>query len=108
MDRLGELAGDLIRKTERTLVSPTGCARESDAEHFVTSVGLNYLSLQIMLNLIQRPIHNRKGLSELYTAYARDLVSAAPSRQPCRGKRATKKTDVPSNVQGVRRAAQAQ
>ncbi|KAF6815109.1 hypothetical protein CPLU01_14228 [Colletotrichum plurivorum] len=84
MDGLGELAGELIRKAERTLVSPTGSAKENDAEHFATSVGLNYLSLQIMLNLLQRPVHNRKKPPELYTAYARDLgtdVQRKPSKR---------------------------
>ncbi|KAF6798906.1 hypothetical protein CSOJ01_12572 [Colletotrichum sojae] len=84
IDSLGELAGDLIRKAERTLVSPTSSTGENDAEHFATSVGLNYLSLQIMLNLLQRPVHNRKKPSELYTAYARDLgtdVQRKPSKR---------------------------
>ncbi|KXH30529.1 hypothetical protein CNYM01_02940 [Colletotrichum nymphaeae SA-01] len=75
LDRLGEVMGDLIRKAERTLVSPTGLAKENNAEHFMTSVGLNYLSLQIMFNLFQRPVYNRKKVSDLFTAYAKNLGS---------------------------------
>ncbi|EXF73219.1 hypothetical protein CFIO01_05579 [Colletotrichum fioriniae PJ7] len=67
--------GDLIRKAERTLVSPTGLAKENNAEHFMTSVALNYLSLQIMFNLFQHPVHNRKKVSDLFTAYAKKLGS---------------------------------
>ncbi|KAK2046784.1 hypothetical protein LZ31DRAFT_540234 [Colletotrichum somersetense] len=75
MERLVEVTGDLIRKAERTLVSPTGLAEENNAEHFMTSVGLNYLSLQIMSNLLRRPVHNRKKVSELYASYAKNLGS---------------------------------
>ncbi|KAK2008087.1 hypothetical protein LZ32DRAFT_662395 [Colletotrichum eremochloae] len=75
IDRLGEVTGDLIRKAERTLVSPTGLAEENNAEHFMTSVGLNYLSLQIMHNLLRRPVHNRKKVSELHASYAKNLGS---------------------------------
>ncbi|KAK1998839.1 hypothetical protein LX36DRAFT_18104 [Colletotrichum falcatum] len=75
MERLGGVTGDLIRKAERTLVSLTGLAEEHNAEHFMTSVGLNYLALQIMSNLLRRPVHNRKKVSELYASYAKSLVS---------------------------------
>lgn len=75
MDRLGEVMADLIRKAERTLVSLTDPNKENHAEHFMTSVGLNYLSLQIMFNLFQKPVHNRKKVSDIFTAYAKNLVS---------------------------------
>ncbi|GJC97365.1 Mg2+ transporter [Colletotrichum higginsianum] len=75
IDRLGELMSDLIRKAERTLVSPTNPAKKNNAEHFMTSVGIQYLSLQIMFNMFRRPISNRKKASELYAAYANNLGS---------------------------------
>ncbi|KAK1986192.1 hypothetical protein LZ30DRAFT_309728 [Colletotrichum cereale] len=75
LERLGEVTGELIRKAERALVSPTNSAQEGDPENFMTSVGLHYLSLQILFNLLRRPVKNRKRASDLYAAYAKNLVS---------------------------------
>lgn len=87
IDRLGELMSDLIRKAERTLVSPTNPAKKNNAEHFMTSVRIQYLSLQIMFNMFRRPIFNRKKASELYAAYANNLVSTTSAGYFSRGRR---------------------
>ncbi|KAK1845040.1 hypothetical protein CCHR01_12307 [Colletotrichum chrysophilum] len=84
MDKLGEMTRDLIQKAERTLVLPTGSVKDNNAENYMTSVGLNYVSLQIIFNLLRMPVHNRKKVSELYASYAKNL-GAEIQRKP--GKR---------------------
>ncbi|SPO00272.1 uncharacterized protein DNG_03117 [Cephalotrichum gorgonifer] len=76
MESIGEAVSDLIRKADRALVSMTDETVQDRSENFMTSVGMHYVGLQIMCNLVRMPIHNNKKAAGLYEGYVKNLRSA--------------------------------
>ncbi|KAJ6440239.1 High-affinity glucose transporter [Purpureocillium lavendulum] len=76
LSRLSAEAEKKIRTAERVLISSaTGIGSEGGPESFQISVGPQYVTAQIVCNLLKLPVRNGKQATALYETYLKNLKS---------------------------------